>query len=365
MYVWYTSGVSVNPFRPGFGRLPTLIVGRDSILAPFPTLFTSGGGKQWATHLEAHRGAGKTVVLDAIQDCATDAGWIVVQEDAGSTHTGLIRRLTDRVLAVRDEITPHPTRRLAGGGATVLGVGANLQFTDHAPSPAVTLRDALDSLLDLDVNGVLLTVDEIHDAMSPELKELGNAAQHMQRNGRRFAIVVAGLPTGADRGPTFLARCDRPPIGALSDDDTRIGLTETARLGEVLVEDRAMLQLVSACQGNPYMLQLVGYYSFERAHDGVVRLADAVAAVGEATGEIIDSITRRVAEDLPRRERDFLIGMSRSGSPARIADVREHLNVSSQYVNVYRTRLIKSGLIRSVGYGLVDFALPGLVDMLA
>jgi len=125
-----------------------------------------------------------------------------------------------------------------------------------------------------------------------------------------------------------------------------------------------MLRLIVACQGNPYMLQLVGYHAYEAAREGVVHLAEVDTAIAKATDEITDTITRRVVDDLAPRERDFLIGMLRSGRPARIADVREHLDASSQYTNVYRTRLIKHGLIRPVGRGLVDFALPGLADLL-
>jgi hypothetical protein len=356
--------VTENPFRPGFGRHPSLVIGRDALLESFARFFAAGSGKQWATHLEAHRGTGKTVLLDAIQDRAAQAGWVIVQEDAGSASTGLIRRLTDRVLALRDDVRPRPKRRLTGAGVSVLGSGASIQLDADRPA-ASTLRGALDSLLDLEVNGLLLTIDEIHDASSSELKEVGNAAQHMLRDGRRFAIVLAGLPTGGDRGPTFLARCDHPAIGAIDDVDVRAGLAATAALGGITIDDRAMLQLVAACAGNPYMLQLVGYHAVERIRGKSVRLADAVAAIAEATGEIVDAITGRVVDALAPRERDFLVAMTRSGNPARMSDVRETLGVSSQYANVYRTRLIKQGLVRPAGHGLVEFGLPGIGELLA
>lgn len=357
-----------NPFRPGFGRHPRLVVGRDDVLASFRRLFESGSGKQWATHLEAHRGAGKTVLLDAIQDAAADAGWWVIQEDAGSPQSGLIRRLTDRALALRDELHPRAKRKVVGASVSVLGAGGSVQVAPER-SVASTLRGAFESLLDVHsnrhVNGLLVTVDEIHDASSGELKEIGNTAQHLQRDGRRFAIVLAGLPQGGDRGPTFLARCDHPSIGAIADDDVRRGLAATAALGGATIDDRAMLHLVDACTGSPYMLQLVGYHAFETMRGATIGLADAVAATAEATSEIVDTITRRVVDDLSPRERDFLVAMSRSGRPARIGEVRELLGVSSQYANVYRTRLIKHGIIRPVGHGLVDVALPGLTDLLA
>jgi hypothetical protein len=354
----------VNPFRPGFGRSPSLVIGRDDVLAAFRRLFETGAGKQWATHLEAHRGAGKTVLLDAIQDAATDAGWLVIQEDAGSAQSGLIHRLTDRALAFRDELKPRAKRTLVGAGVSVLGSGGSVQVAPPRPA-ASTLRGSLEALLDVQDNGLLVTVDEIHDASSSELKEIGNTAQHLQRDGRRFAIVLAGLPQGGDRGPTFLARCDHPPIGAIDDDDVRHGLAATAALGGVTIDDRAMLHLVGACTGSPYMLQLVGYHAVERMRGDTVRLDDAVDAVAEATEEIIETITRRVVDDLAPRERDFLVAMTRSGRPARMGEVRELLGVSSQYANVYRTRLIKHGVVRAVGHGLVDFALPGLADLLA
>jgi len=351
-----------NPFRPGFGRHPSLVVGRDAVLAPFRQLFDSGSAKQWATHLEAHRGAGKTVLLDAIQDLATQAGWLVIQEDAGSAHSGLVHRLTDRVLALRDELRPRPRRKVVGASVSVLGAGGSIQLAADPPA-ASTLRGAFDALLDLHGDGVLVTVDEIHDASAGELKEIGNTAQHLQRDGRRFAIVLAGLPQGGDRGPTFLARCDHPPIAAIADDDVRTGLAATAALGGVTIDDRAMLHLVAACTGSPYMLQLVGYHAFERRRGATIGLRGADEAIVEATSEIVETITRRVVDDLSPRERDFLVAMTRSGRPARIGEVRELLGVSSQYANVYRTRLVKQGIVRPAGHGLLDVALPGLADL--
>ncbi|WP_083372787.1 hypothetical protein [Paraoerskovia marina] len=56
--------------------------------------------------------------------------------------------------------------------------------------------------------------------------------------------------------------------------------------------------------------------------------------------------------------------MVRDDGPSRVGDVRERLGRDSNYVTVYRNRLIEAGVIEPAGYGLVTFSLPSMRDHL-
>ena len=58
-----------NPFHPSFGVSPPLLVGRDDLVEEFVEAIENGPGASGrATLYTGPRGAGKTVLLSAIED---------------------------------------------------------------------------------------------------------------------------------------------------------------------------------------------------------------------------------------------------------------------------------------------------------
>lgn len=96
-----------------------------------------------------------------------------------------------------------------------------------------SLRDALVAVLALDTGrpeGVLLSIDEIHEATRADVHAIGNAIQHLDRTSQPTGVLLAGLPPDPDveKEPTFLSRCHAPKMEILSDDEITRGLVETA-----------------------------------------------------------------------------------------------------------------------------------------
>jgi Mn-dependent DtxR family transcriptional regulator len=52
--------------------------------------------------------------------------------------------------------------------------------------------------------------------------------------------------------------------------------------------------------------------------------------------------------------------MSHDDGPSKVTEIARRMDKSTQYVNVYRARLIAAGIIGAANYGSVDFALPYL-----
>ncbi len=356
-----------NPFTPTFGAVPPVVVGRRSVLNEIKEAYTAPAGNGYSSvSLIAHRGAGKTVLLNEIQDLATDAGWLVIQEDAGD-DTGLLQERL--VLGLQDFIdsrTDHSSRRITGGSASILGVGVGISTTvPNAPAAPPNLRRTLEAVFRMGDDapvGVLLSVDEVHKATEGEIATLGNAVQHLRRNAQPVATALAGLPVLESNQPTFLARCTPIEISMLSDTDIELGLVRTALVAGITFADEALKSAVEASAGYPYMMQLVGWHSCGSAiarDSSVISPEDVSDTLGAAHKRLKSSVLSRVGYALTDAERVFLAAMALDEGPTKTKVLQQRLGQSRQFVNDYRVRLLDSGLICQVERGVYDFVIPG------
>ena len=65
----------------------------------------------------------------------------------------------------------------------------------------------------------------------------------------------------------------------------------------------------------------------------------------------------KIWQELSAIEKDILIAMTQIKSK-KVKDIREVLNSKSNDFSVYRTRLIRKGVVYSPSYGELDFTLP-------
>ncbi len=85
-----------NPFHASFGVSPPLLVGRDGALEDFVEALEDGPGASGrATLYTGARGAGKTVMLNAVEDRAKKRGWLTISETA---TPGFVARITQQHL---------------------------------------------------------------------------------------------------------------------------------------------------------------------------------------------------------------------------------------------------------------------------
>lgn len=80
-----------NPFKPSAGVNPPLLVGREQVLADFEQgLFNGAGDPHRLLRITGNRGAGKTVLLNALGEQAELLKWLVIHEtphfDRGHMH---------------------------------------------------------------------------------------------------------------------------------------------------------------------------------------------------------------------------------------------------------------------------------------
>ncbi|MDR1295328.1 MAG: ATP-binding protein [Bifidobacteriaceae bacterium] len=364
-----------NPFTPTFGITPPLLVGRDAEIAAVRRSLTRGpGDPARAVLLTGARGTGKTVLLNALEDAASQQGWAVISE---TVQPGLVEVLTRTTLPMlRAALDPRATdSTLTSASATVFGIGGALtrQVSERHPAEP-SLRDGLESLARIQADrgsGVFISLDEVHRHEIAQITPLFHAIQHCFRQGLPVAFVAAGLPSTvsrllSDSVVTYLRRAERFALGTLPDALVRAALREPIlRAGRSISPD-ALDRAADAVHGYPFLIQVVGFELWEvdpgTAHIG----ADAVDV---ALVRAVKTANRLVHEpalaDLSDADRRFLAAMARiPGEPVRLADILERLGATRDHVNKYRARLIAAEIIEPAGRGLIRFAIPFLSEYL-
>lgn len=347
-----------------------MLAGRDELVARFSHTFVDG---VWVPDrislVRGLRGIGKTVLLNAIEDAARDAGWFVISETA---RMDLVHSLTHTVLPrlLREHDPDGRTRHLLGGGVSGASLSTQVE-EDH--QPAQDLRDQLTRLCRLALDrgvGVLITIDEIHGDVVDQIRPLTIALQHVQREEFDVAFVGAGLPAGIDevlqdKGTTFLRRATLIELDSLTLDEALQALREPINVAGRSIAADALELAALASRGYPFLVQAIGSFAWAASPDEEeISLGAVRSAARRAHRTMGSSIHAPSLSRLSPTDRTFLAAMAHDPGPSRLGDVANRMGVDTKYASVYRQRLITAGLIEAPAWGRVAFTLPYLRDYL-
>ena len=364
-----------NPFNPTFGVSPPLLVGRDDLIDEFIEAIEDGPGAAGrATLYTGPRGAGKTVLLNAIEDRTMAKGWLVVTETASP---GFIERITHQHLPrlLRDFDPDAVHRRLSGFSVPLGPFGSGGVTWDSLESHVVAagLRNQIELLTDLLIEhetGLLITLDEVHQNQIAELRDLATAVQHAFREGRELAFVGAGLISSIsdvlnDKVLTFLRRPERHHLGSVHHREVQRALREPIEMAGRAVGDEALEVMTNGTRGYPFLIQLVGAQTW-RLHPSEIDITvdDAQEGVSRALRRLGTLVYEPALASASAIDKTFLLAMTKDEGPSKMADIQERLGVDVNYASQYRLRLIAAELIESSSHGHVDFALPYLREYL-
>ncbi len=353
---------SRNPFTPDFGEVPTHLAGRARFLRGIErALVDEGRRPELTTILSGPRGIGKTTLLAIVSESAGERGWLSVDTTA---RKGML-----------DDIEIQTARKAAhllpsSGKTHLSGIGVpgmvELELERVSEKPKSNWRSRMTTILDeLGANdtGLLITVDEV-DPELDELEELVTVYQHFVREGRKAALVMAGLPSRVHglldgRSSSFLRRAQLEELGPVPDADIETALRQTVESSGRSVAEKALREAVSTIGGFPYLLQLVGFRAWDvDPRDSEITPEAMRIGIRQGKSELETRIFSATWRDLSGNDRKFLEAMLPDESESHIADVRERLGWSSSLAAQYRTRLIQAGIIGQRGRGVVGFELP-------
>ena len=356
-----------NPFTPLFGKVPAHMAGRERLADDMRMAFRSEGNDPNLVSLfVGARGTGKTTMLSACAEMAEAEGWVTARVTA---VPGMLEEIPQRLNRSASHIIERaPKRKLSGIGIAPLG---SLEWGNAAPS-GLTWRSKMDDVLDqLDGSGIglLVTVDEV----DPDLEEVAvlvTAFQHFLDEGRKIALLMAGLPYRisalvSGKSTSFLRRAARHTFGSVGDAAVNEALRLTMRQGGKEISGIALDRAVEAIGGFPYMLQLVGYRTWNIAGSrSEIELGDVEAAVEIAQRELDERVFEATLFDLTPADIAFLSAMLEDVGATPQSAMARRLGKNSGHVSKYKKRLLQQGVIQERLKGRLEFCLPGFREYL-
>ena len=358
---------SANPFTPIFGKVPAYMAGREQLAQEMETALKSEGNDPNLVSLfVGPRGTGKTAMLSLCADMAESSGWVAARVTAvPGMLEEVIQRLTRSAAHI---LNAGSDKRLSAKSIAPLG---SIEW-ENATGSAKSWRTRMDGILDQLEEagaGMLVTVDEV-DPDFDEMTTLVTAYQHFFDEGRKVALMMAGLPYRlstliSGKSTSFLRRAARHNFTSVSDAEVDEALRLTMRRGGKEISGKALDVAVEAIGGFPYMLQLVGYRAWNMAADRrTVEVDDVDAAVEIAQRELDERVYEATLFDLTPADRAFLEAMLVDEGPTLQSDVVRRLGKKSGHVSKYKKRLLQQGVIQERAKGRLEFCLPGFRDFL-
>lgn len=350
-----------NPFTPSFGEIPVHLAGRRQIIDNVVRALESERRRpELTTLISGARGTGKTTLLSLLAHKASECGWVAAETTA---RPGM---LEDIEINVRRRaahlLKKRPASSIVGIEVAAVG-GITLNNRPDAPSNwRSRIEDFLEEL-EAAGSGLLITVDEIDPAL-PEMIELAVVYQHYVREGRRVALLMAGLPHNvsallADKTVSFLRRAQMFTLERIPDYDVGASMLKTINEygREVAADD--LDAAVDAIDGFPFLMQLVGYHAWDASpSEKIISSADFTHGIAIAKAEMEGRILEATYRELSPADIDFLVAMLQDEGDSKISDLVERLGKSSSLVAQYRRRLIDAGVIGERRRGVVGFDLP-------
>ena len=217
--------------------------------------------------------------------------------------------------------------------------------------------------------GLLITVDEVRPNLD-EMIQLAAVFQHFVREDRNVALLMAGLPSHisslvSNESVSYLRRARMRRLGRISNQDIQDALVKTIESAGRTIEYEALDAEVSAIDGFPYLMQLIGYRLWAiRPNREPITVQDADQAIPLAREDYFTSVLDSTYRELSDGDLAFLCAMLPDQSPSAISDIAERMGKTPSYARVYRKRLLEQGIIAEERRGYVTFELPYFRDFL-
>lgn len=351
----------LNPFKPTAGAEPPRIIGRDAAVMTFVQGLEEGPGSPGRLmRISGPRGSGKTVLLNDLGENAREHGWIVVDVTVGPEMLDDLKY----ILSSRAE---------AESGS--LGIDAGVVSAElKVKKRDLSLRDRL-HVACRRANGLLVTIDEVQDASIDDMRRIAQSVQHLIREKQNIALAFAGLPMGVmdvinGKALTFLRRAISEELSPINAVEVALSLRDSFAQTGLVLGDEQQARAAKATEGYAYMIQLVGYYVWQRAdiHRNTsvdVTSRDVEEGIAIARAQFEQLVLETALGGIGRGAMEYVIAMTKDPKISSTAQVAARLGKTSKVAGAYRHQLIQRQVIQPVSRGYVEFAVPFMRDYVA
>lgn len=357
-----------NPFTPNFGQVPLYMAGRKFLLGEIERALENGpGDPALSSILVGARGAGKTALLSHLSSKAQQTGWISVDVPC---LPGMLQDILEQTRRkAREFLDERDQKHITG---LTVGQIIGVEWSEDVP-PSQNWRSAMTDLLEvLNAKGIGLyvTIDEIDPALD-EMIQFAAIYQLFVREGRKVGLLMAGLPYKVssllrDESVSFLRRSSQYKVGRIDDEEIASAFKATVEIGGSTILDEVLERAVKEIDGFPFMMQLVGFRSWEeRSASNDITMESVERGTYMAQRDMRNRILRPTLDELSDMDIKFLLAMLEDEDSSLSEEIAMRLNKTASYVTTYRKRLLDQGVIEMQGRARVRIALPGVREYLS
>ena len=386
-----------NVYRPGAGKVPPLLVGRDQLVRDWTLQLhaaAAGGGRAAAEDLllTGPRGVGKTCALTVLADQARSLSYEVINLQAVRDEPTLVASLIRQAdAAIAEGRGPWKRAKKAferfaglqlGAGGFSAGVSLHpASATTGAARDPESLAGALAALSQAARDeasgrqaaagtrgGVMLTIDEIQVGNAREVALIAAVLQRLNVDHPDAVVVFAG--TGLPHTMTRLTEAGvthpdrlfvetRIPL-QLEEADARLALLEPARLAGGGWEPAAVDAVLEASNRYPAHLQYFAQAVWRHAPGPVVDVASATAAIPPAAEQLTMRTLEPRWDALSEREAELVTAIAANGGRATAQELAVILGREQRSWSRVRQNLIETGDIHSPRRGVLEITMPAL-----
>lgn len=334
-----------NPFTLNFGMEPGIYVSRHFQSSEIIEGFRAEPSPSQVYMITGVRGSGKTVFLSEVEDqFRHDDDWLVFDL---SIETDMLNAFAAKLY---NEKNARNLFMKADLNLSYFGFG--IEINSKEP-PITDLGTAIEEMLEIMVKHqkkILITIDEAANSVS--MRQFASEFQILLR--RRFPVYL--LMTGIYENIyelqnvktlTFLYRAPKIQLSPLN----AIAVAESYKKVFAIPDEQAR-RMAALTMGYPYAYQVTGYLCFNRRSCELDE--DFLKTFDEYMDEYVYS---KIWDEQSPTRKKILRAMADNDS-GLVTEIRKKSGVSTESFSVYRSRLIKQGIVRADGYGRVAFTLP-------
>lgn len=359
-----------DPYAPGFGSRPPVLVARERVLDDVVRSTRRGTG---SLVLVAPRGLGKTVLLaEAAERVGLNYGWPRVRLEMTSSGDPQRQFVAEagRVYNELAETTigdrPRLSQLTLGGSLAGFGATASLTWSeqDTARETATNALRRLVAKAALGGTGVIVTLDELQVVSKARLEPLSAAFQLAAEERWPVVAIAAGLPSLRRKGqlPTYFERASWHELSMLTPDETLEALVLPAQRVGRSFEARAARMVAYESGGYPFAVQVLGSSTWRAAGErGEIDVEAAEAGLDNGLAELDRGIHSSRWEQATPKEQSYLLALATLGAGQGIvtsAMVAEHLGSTPRQLSWVRDALIQQGTLDPAPRSALRFAVP-------
>lgn len=351
-----------NPFMPGFGRYPKLLLDQQQNLVDYLTRLFNDDVKAQTSLVYGARGTGKTVFLLSVQQALTeypDWHFIRLNANQGDLLFQLLHALQIETRTPLNDIF----KNIMGTGITLRSTSTGQQIDYH-----YYLVQLLERLQQRHQH-VLIAIDEVNP--NDDLRYFSAEYQTLIGSDYPLALLMTGLPSQVtslqnDKTLTFLLRSHRIHLKPLD----KISISENFRRvfegGKRQFEFSEIQRLTQAVGGYAYAFQLVGYYTWQLT-ETTPQITPAIVdkVITNLKHDLYQNAYLRMYQDLTPTARKIVRLIARSAETMVSSNwIGEKLNKPKNYVSVYRAQLLENQIVIAPKWGYLAFNLPYFKDFI-